>query len=66
MPNIPLENLVDKADNNIFKLIIMASKRALELSEGMPKLTEADSSIKNTTVALKEIAEGKIKLKTKE
>lgn len=66
MSYIPVEKLIDKADNSIYKLIIVASKRALELSEGMPKLTEADQSIKQTTVALKEIAEGKVRLKKKE
>jgi DNA-directed RNA polymerase omega subunit len=63
MSYIPLEKLIDKAGNNLFKLVIMASKRALELSEGMPRLVEASSDTTHTTVALKEIAEGKIRVK---
>ncbi|MFC1646500.1 DNA-directed RNA polymerase subunit omega [Candidatus Omnitrophota bacterium] len=63
MPYIPLENIIDKADHNLYKLVILASKRALELSEGVPSLVEKSSDMKNTTAALKEIAEGKVKVK---
>ena len=63
MPHIPLENLIDKADYSLYKLVILASKRALELSEGMPSLVETSSDMKNTTIALKEIAAGKVKAK---
>ncbi|MBL7130336.1 MAG: DNA-directed RNA polymerase subunit omega [Candidatus Omnitrophica bacterium] len=63
MSYTPLEKIIDKADNSLYKLVILASKRALELSEGMPKLIEADSEIKSTTIALKEIAQGKIRYK---
>ncbi|MDD2689137.1 MAG: DNA-directed RNA polymerase subunit omega [Candidatus Omnitrophica bacterium] len=69
MPYIPLENLVDKSNNSIYKLVILASKRALEIAEGQPKLVDVDSSIKPSTIALHEIAEGKVqsrKIKTKE
>jgi len=69
MPYIPLENLLDKSNNSIYKLVILASKRALEIAEGQPKLVGVDSSIKPSTIALHEIAEGKVqsrKIKTKE
>ena len=41
----------------------MASKRATELADGMPRLVDFPSSGKTTTIALDEIAEGKVELK---
>ncbi len=69
MPYISLEELLDKSNNSIYKLVILASKRALEIAEGQPKLVDANSSTKPSTIALHEIAEGKVqsrKIKTKE
>lgn len=63
MVYVPLEKLLDKSDNSIYKLVILASKRALEIAEGQPKLVEADPSIKPSTVALFEIAAGKVRYK---
>ena len=63
------ENLLDKSLGSIYKLVILASKRALEIAEGQPKMVEAPVSMKPSTIALHEIAEGKVeskKLKTKE
>ena len=60
MPYIPLEGLLDKSGDSVYKLVILASKRALEIADGQPKLVEANSAIKPSTVALMEIAEGKI------
>lgn len=56
----PLEELLPKADGSIYKLVRMATNRALELSEGKPRLIENPSSDKITTIALEEIAQGKI------
>lgn len=69
MPYIALDKLLDKSNGSIFKLVILASKRALEIAEGQPKLVEANSSIKPSTVALQEIAIGKVqcrKIKSKD
>lgn len=69
MPYIPLEGLLDKSNNSIYKLVILASKRALEIAEGQPKLVDANSSTKPSTIALHEIAQGRIeskKIKAKE
>ncbi len=69
MPYVALEKLLDKSKDSIYKLVILASKRALEIAEGQPKLVELDPSIKPSTAALYEIAENKIqyrKLKSKE
>jgi DNA-directed RNA polymerase omega subunit len=63
------EKLLDKSLGSIYKLVILASKRALEIAEGQPKLVADDASVKPSTVALHEIAAGKIearKTKTKE
>ncbi|MCX5709348.1 MAG: DNA-directed RNA polymerase subunit omega [Candidatus Omnitrophica bacterium] len=57
------ETLLDKSCNSIYKLVILASKRALEIAEGQPKLVEAASTIKPSTVALMEISGGKIECK---
>ena len=60
MAYVPLENLLDKSNYSIYKLVILASRRALELAEGQPKLAEANASTKPSVVALHEIAEGKV------
>ena len=63
------EKLLDKSLGSIYKLVILASKRALEIAEGQPKLVADDASVKPSTVALHEIAAGKIearKVKAKE
>ena len=63
------ERLLDKSMGSIYKLVILASKRALEIAEGQPKLVSEDASVKPSTVALHEIADGKVeakKSKTKE
>ena len=59
----PLEKLLPQADYSIYKLVRMASKRAMELAEGAPKLIVASSSAKIATVAFEEIAAGKVALK---
>ena len=61
MTYVPLEKLLDRTEMSVYKLVIAASKRALEIAEGQPKLVEAVSTIKPSTVALNEIAEGKVK-----
>ncbi|MGD0336094.1 MAG: DNA-directed RNA polymerase subunit omega [Candidatus Omnitrophota bacterium] len=60
MENVPLEKLLDKSNGSVYKLVILASKRALEIAEGQPKLVEVPSSVKPSTVALREIAGNKV------
>jgi DNA-directed RNA polymerase omega subunit len=57
----PLEKLLDKAEGSIYKLVILASQRALEIAEGAPKLINSNEEIKPTSIALSEIAEGKVR-----
>lgn len=67
MPYVAREKLLDKSCESVYKLVILASKRALEIAEGQPKLVVVNASMKPSTVALHEIAEGKIqcrKIKT--
>ncbi len=64
MVYVPLETLLDKSEGSIYKLVILASKRALEIAEGQPKLVEVNSTVKPSTVALYEIAEGKVQCKS--
>ena len=59
----PLEKLLPKADHSIYKLVLLASKRATELAEGMPRLVEFPSSQKSATIALDEILQGKVEIK---
>lgn len=69
MGYIGREKLLDRSCNSVYKLVIMAAKRALEIAEGQPKLVNANISVKPSTVALLEIAAGKIscgRLKSKE
>ena len=63
------EKLLGQSLGSIYKLVILASKRALEIAEGQPRLVEDAPTAKPSTVALHEIAEGKIearKIKAKE
>ncbi len=55
-----IEELLPKADWSIYRLVRMASKRALELSEGKPSLVKKNSSDKETTIAMDEIRQGKV------
>jgi len=60
MVYIPMENLLGQTES-IYKLVILAAKRAVELNQGAGRLSEsAGPNEKISTVALKEIEEGKI------
>lgn len=61
---IPVEKLLEKS-GSLYKLVIVASKRALEISEGAPKLVTGSPKEKPALTALRELAEGKIGIKVK-
>ena len=63
MGYVPLEKMLDKTNGSIYKLVIVASRRALEIAEGQPRLIEVPAAVKPSTVALQEIASGKITFK---
>jgi DNA-directed RNA polymerase subunit omega len=60
MSYISLEKLVKKPDASIFKLTLIAAARANELAQGAQPLVKT-SSKKVSTVALEEIAAGKVR-----
>ena len=60
MAYIELENLLDKSNGSIYKLVILAANRGLEIAEGQPILVSEASSVKPSTIALHEIAAGRV------
>jgi DNA-directed RNA polymerase omega subunit len=56
----PAEELLPKAEYNVYKLSAIAFIRAQELANGQPKLIESPSNEKIATTALKEIRAGKV------
>ncbi|MCM8783861.1 MAG: DNA-directed RNA polymerase subunit omega [Candidatus Omnitrophica bacterium] len=61
MSYVPIEKIL-KNVGSIYKAVNLASKRAVELNEGAPKLANIESS-KISTIALEEIIQGKISYK---
>ena len=59
---IQFEELL-KRTGSIYKLVNLASKRALQLNDGAPKLIDDGQTKKLSTIALKEILEGKVSYK---
>lgn len=60
----PLEKLLPQAGFSVYRLVLMAAKRATELADGAPKLVDFPSSLKTTTVAIDEIAGNRVMLTT--
>ena len=58
MAQVPIEALLKRC-GSIYRLVILAAKRAKELSEGSPPLVETRHR-KATSVALDEILQGKV------
>lgn len=65
MTIIKTEELM-KQVGSAYKLVILAAKRTLELSEGKPKFVDAPPTTKLPLIALREVQEGKISYKIKE
>ncbi|MDD5450209.1 MAG: DNA-directed RNA polymerase subunit omega [Candidatus Omnitrophica bacterium] len=65
MTDITMESLMEKMHSR-YKLVVLAAKRTLELSEGKEKLTDISPNVKLSAIAIKEIQEGKISYKVKE
>ncbi len=63
MAYVAVEKMLDKSCDSIYKLVILASKRALEIAEGQPKLVDISSSTKPSTIALHEIAQNFVRAK---
>ncbi len=56
----PLEQLLPRTNWSIYRLVRLASKRALEIAETGVKLVYASAEEKVTTTALEEIRQGKV------
>lgn len=65
MQNMAIDKLIDKT-GSIYKLVVLASRRAQELSADGAKLVEVPAGTKVATIALQEIMEGKVSYKIKE
>ena len=58
MARITVEDCIEKVDNR-FQLVLIATKRARQISNGSAVLVEKEND-KPTVLALREVAEGKI------
>lgn len=65
MQDIDRDHLLDKT-GSVYKLVVLAALRAIEISDGAAKLVDAPTEVKPVNLALKEILEGKITYKEKE
>ena len=64
MAHVPIEELLKRC-GSVYRLVILAAKRAKEMTEGSPPLVEA-SQRKVTSIALEEILQGKVLYKAQE
>ena len=53
--------LLQKTEDNKFRLVIATAKRARQIAQGSEKLTQVDEEAP-VTLAANEIAEGKVKI----
>ena len=63
MITIPIEELL-KEGGSVYKSVVLAAKRATELSQGAPPLIKT-ASTKPSTIALEEIRKGIVAYKVK-
>lgn len=65
MQPAPIDKLLDKT-HSIYKLVIIASRRTIELADGAQKLVDTPADMKPCDIAMEEIFEGKVSYKIKE
>ena len=58
MAQVPIEELLKRC-GSVYKLVILAAKRAKEVADGSPPLVETHHR-KATSIALEEILQGKV------
>ncbi|MEW5894881.1 MAG: DNA-directed RNA polymerase subunit omega [Candidatus Omnitrophota bacterium] len=63
MGHPPIEKLLPKSENSVYKLVRLAARRAAELASGRKPLVAADLKTKTATLALEEIQAGMVVLK---
>ena len=64
MAQVAIEGLLQRC-GSIYRLVILAAKRAKEVAEGAPPLVDTDQR-KVTSIALEEILQGKVLYKVEE
>ena len=64
MARITVEDCLEKT-NSQYDLVLLAKERTSQLNDGEPSLVPKDND-KNTVIALREIGEGKVSVKTLE
>lgn len=64
MAQVPIEELLKRC-TSVYRLVILAAKRAKEVTDGAPPLVST-SHRKVTSVALEEILQGKVLYKAEE
>lgn len=64
MAQVPIEGLLKRC-GSVYRLVILAAKRAKEIADGAPPLVDT-AQRKVTSVALEEIIQGKVLYKTEE
>jgi len=62
MARVTVEDCIDKVDSP-YELVLVAKERATQLNSGMEPTLDRDND-KNTVIALREIGEGKVSIKT--
>ncbi len=62
MSYIPIEELLNKS-GSLYKLVLLAAQRAIEISETGQKLVNISPRAKASTAALEEIREGRVSYK---
>ncbi|MBD3296339.1 MAG: DNA-directed RNA polymerase subunit omega [Candidatus Omnitrophica bacterium] len=62
MKNVSREELLARV-GSVYKLCNLAALRAMELNNGMRKLVDAPPKEKFTSIAIKEIAQDKVKIR---
>ncbi len=60
MDHHPIEELLPRAGGSVYRLVRMVANRALELADGKPALIPKHPMDKVTTIAIKEVAMGKL------
>lgn len=60
-----IDSLLNKT-GSLYKLVVLTSMRAIELSDGAANLVGEKPTAKPVNVAIREVAEGKISYKVKE
>ena len=60
-----MEDLLKNANDSMYKLVILAARRALELGAGSEKLINSEPNTKITSIALGEIQQNKISYRIK-